>query len=86
MLLENLQHILGAKLCNYVSFYGLGCYGGLCEGRQLITNQIFVYNKAMILDDHAILTRSANMTDISLLGTRESKNYSDLKQRMLGLN
>ena len=86
LLLENIQHILGAKLCNYVSFYGLGCYGRLYEGGQLTTNQIFVYNKAVIVDDHVVLIGSANINDSSLLGTRDSNNYSYFKQRMLGLN
>ena len=85
MLLENIQHILGAKLCNYVSFYGLGCYGRLCEGGQLTTNDIFVNSKAMIIDDHAVLIGSDNMNDRILLGTRDSKNYLVFKQKMLGL-
>ena len=86
LLLENIQHMLGAKLCNYVSFYGLGCYGRLCEGGQLTTSHVFVYSKAMIVDDHVVLIGSLNINDISFLGTRDSNNYLSFKQRMLGLN
>ena len=39
-LLENIEHILGAKVCNYVSFYGLRSYGRLCEGGPLATSQV----------------------------------------------
>ena len=40
----------------------------------------------MIVDDHAVLIGSAYMNDRSLVGIRDSNNYSNFKQRMLGLN
>lgn len=72
-LLENLELVLGVKVCNYVSFYGLRSYGRLCEGGPLATSQIYVHSKVMIVDDRAVLIGSANINDRSLLGSRDSE-------------
>ncbi|CAN6551316.1 unnamed protein product [Malus baccata var. baccata] len=72
-ILHNLNEILGAKMHDYISFYGLRSYGKLFEGGLLACSQIYVHSKIMIVDDCTTLIGSANINDRSLLGSRDSE-------------
>lgn len=72
-LLQRLHDTLGPEAENYVSFYGLRSYGKLSEGRPLVTSQVYVHSKIMIIDDRIVLIGSANVNDRSLLGSRDSE-------------
>ncbi|OAY75358.1 Phospholipase D zeta 1 [Ananas comosus] len=72
-ILQNLYDVMGPKAHDYISFYGLRTYGRLYDGGPLVTNQVYVHSKLMIIDDHIALVGSANINDRSLLGSRDSE-------------
>ncbi|OVA02602.1 Phospholipase D/Transphosphatidylase [Macleaya cordata] len=72
-ILHNLYDVLGPKTHDYISFYSLRGYGRLCDGGPLVTNQVYVHSKVMIIDDRVALIGSANINDRSLLGSRDSE-------------
>ncbi|XP_008795779.1 phospholipase D zeta 1-like [Phoenix dactylifera] len=72
-ILQNLYDIMGPKAHDYISFYGLRAYGRLYDEGPLVTNQVYVHSKLMIVDDRITLIGSANINDRSLLGSRDSE-------------
>ncbi|TVU21216.1 hypothetical protein EJB05_30841, partial [Eragrostis curvula] len=72
-ILKNLYDVIGSKAHDYISFYGLRAHGRLGDGGPLVTNQIYVHSKLMIIDDRMTLIGSANINDRSLLGSRDSE-------------
>uniref|UniRef100_A0A0D9V062 Phospholipase n=1 Tax=Leersia perrieri TaxID=77586 RepID=A0A0D9V062_9ORYZ len=72
-ILKNLYDVIGSKAHDYISFYGLRAHGRLGDGGPLVTNQIYVHSKLMIIDDRMTLIGSANINDRSLLGPRDSE-------------
>ncbi|KAK3160706.1 hypothetical protein QOZ80_1BG0063280 [Eleusine coracana subsp. coracana] len=70
---KNLYDVIGSKANDYISFYGLRAHGRLGDGGPLVTNQIYVHSKLMIIDDRMTLIGSANINDRSLLGSRDSE-------------
>lgn len=72
-LLHNLYELLGPETHDYISFYGLRAHGQLINGGPVVTSQVYVHSKIMIVDDRATLIGSANINDRSLLGSRDSE-------------
>ncbi|GMP56973.1 hypothetical protein CsSME_00021250 [Camellia sinensis var. sinensis] len=72
-ILHNLYDLLGSRMHDYISFYGLRAYGRLFDGGPVATSQIYVHSKIMIIDDCISLIGSANINDRSLLGSRDSE-------------
>lgn len=72
-ILHNLNDLMGSRMHDYISFYGLRAYGRLFEGGPIATSQIYVHSKIMIVDDHTALIGSGNINDRSLLGSRDSE-------------
>lgn len=72
-ILHNLNDLLGSKIHDYISFYGLRNYGRLSDGGPVATSQVYVHSKIMIVDDCITLIGSANINDRSLLGSRDSE-------------
>ncbi|KAL5227220.1 hypothetical protein ABZP36_015485 [Zizania latifolia] len=72
-ILQKLYDVVGSKAHDYISFYGLRAHGRLGDGGPLVTNQIYVHSKLMIIDDRMTLIGSANINDRSLLGSRDSE-------------
>ncbi|OAY77325.1 Phospholipase D zeta 1 [Ananas comosus] len=72
-IMQNLYERVGPRAHDYISFYGLRTYGRLCDGGPLVTNQVYVHSKLMIIDDRITLMGSANINDRSLLGSRDSE-------------
>ncbi|XP_050223609.1 phospholipase D zeta 1-like [Mercurialis annua] len=72
-ILYNLHALLGPKIQNYISFYGLRTYGRLYEDGPIATSQVYVHSKVMIVDDCVAVIGSSNINDRSLLGSRDSE-------------
>ncbi|KAK3036777.1 hypothetical protein RJ639_029742 [Escallonia herrerae] len=72
-ILHNLKALLGPKTDDYISFYGLRTYGRLFDGGPIVTSQVYVHSKVMIVDDCVALVGSSNINDRSLLGSRDSE-------------
>ncbi|XP_058723509.1 phospholipase D zeta 1 [Vicia villosa] len=72
-IIHNLYQLLGSKVHEYISFYGLRNYGKLSDGGPVATSQVYVHSKIMIIDDCISLIGSANINDRSLLGSRDSE-------------
>ncbi|KAI3459247.1 hypothetical protein Pfo_015910 [Paulownia fortunei] len=72
-ILHNLYDLVGPRMHDYISFYGLRAYGRLFDGGPVASSQIYVHSKIMIVDDHTTLIGSANINDRSLLGSRDSE-------------
>ncbi|KAL9378910.1 hypothetical protein Peur_027392 [Populus x canadensis] len=72
-ILYNLNTLLGPKTHDYISFYGLRTYGRLFVGGPLVTSQVYVHSKVMIVDDRIAYIGSSNINDRSLLGSRDSE-------------
>ncbi|RRT54311.1 hypothetical protein GW17_00044894 [Ensete ventricosum] len=72
-ILQRLLDTIGPRAHDFISFYGLRTYGRLFDGSPLVTNQVYVHSKLMIIDDREVLIGSANINDRSLLGSRDSE-------------
>ncbi|XP_054823737.1 LOW QUALITY PROTEIN: phospholipase D zeta 2-like [Prosopis cineraria] len=72
-ILANLRAMLGPKTEDYISFYGLRSHGRLFAGGPVVTSQVYVHSKLMIVDDRAAIIGSSNINDRSLLGSRDSE-------------
>ncbi|KAJ6434536.1 hypothetical protein OIU84_018117 [Salix udensis] len=72
-ILYNLNTLLGPKTQDYISFYGLRTYGRTFVGGPLVTSQVYVHSKVMIVDDRIAYIGSSNINDRSLLGSRDSE-------------
>ncbi|XP_042018601.1 phospholipase D zeta 1-like isoform X2 [Salvia splendens] len=72
-IMHNLFELLGPKMHDYISFFGLRAYGRLFDGGPIATSQVYVHSKIMIVDDRYALIGSANINDRSLLGSRDSE-------------
>lgn len=71
-ILEQLQKDFPyVALSDYISFYSLRSYGIL--GEKLVSEQIYVHSKTMIVDDKRVIIGSANINDRSLRGDRDSE-------------
>ncbi|KAL1820351.1 hypothetical protein ACET3Z_015220 [Daucus carota] len=72
-LLYKLNTLLSSKTDDYISFYGLRTHGKLCDNGSVVTSQVYVHSKLMIIDDRIALIASSNINDRSLLGSRDSE-------------
>ncbi|XP_022870656.1 phospholipase D zeta 1-like isoform X2 [Olea europaea var. sylvestris] len=72
-ILQKLCSMLGPIAHDFISFYGLRTYGRLFDGGPLVTSQVYVHSKVMIVDDRCALVGSCNINDRSLLGSRDSE-------------
>ncbi|MFS8025039.1 putative phospholipase D [Helianthus anomalus] len=68
-ILHNLNALLGPKIEDYISFYGLRAYGRLGDDGPIA----YVHSLVMIVDDYITLIGSSNINDRSLLGHSDSK-------------
>ncbi|XP_074591557.1 phospholipase D zeta 1-like [Curcuma longa] len=72
-IIQKLYDRMGHRAHDFISFYGLRSHGKLSDGGPLVTNQVYVHSKLMIVDDREVLIGSANINDRSLLGSRDSE-------------
>ncbi|KAL8939586.1 MAG: hypothetical protein Q9211_002676 [Gyalolechia sp. 1 TL-2023] len=58
---------------DYIQFYGLRSWGKIGPSKQLVTEQLYIHAKCMIVDDRAAIIGSANINERSMLGSRDSE-------------
>ncbi|KAI9768853.1 MAG: Phospholipase D1 [Geoglossum simile] len=58
---------------DYIQFYSLRSWGKLGPDKMLVTEQLYIHAKCMIVDDRVAIIGSANINERSMLGTRDSE-------------
>ncbi|KAL8681460.1 MAG: hypothetical protein Q9186_002406 [Xanthomendoza sp. 1 TL-2023] len=58
---------------DYIQFYGLRSWGKIGPNKQLVTEQLYIHAKCMIVDDRTAIIGSANINERSMLGSRDSE-------------
>ncbi|KAH6655650.1 hypothetical protein BKA67DRAFT_502714, partial [Truncatella angustata] len=56
----------------YISFFSLRQWGTMKNGH-IVTEQLYIHAKTMIVDDRAVIIGSANINERSMLGSRDSE-------------
>ncbi|RDW60983.1 phospholipase-like protein D1 [Coleophoma cylindrospora] len=57
----------------YVQFYSLRAWGKIGPKKMLVTEQLYIHAKVIIVDDRIALIGSANINERSMLGSRDSE-------------
>src|SRR6201999_1503135 len=57
----------------YIDFYALRAWGVLGPHRALVTEQLYIHAKVMVVDDRIAIIGSANINERSMLGSRDSE-------------
>jgi phospholipase D1/2 len=58
---------------DYISIYGLRGWGKMGPNSQLVTEQVYIHAKIMIVDDRVAIIGSANINERSMRGNRDSE-------------
>ena len=58
---------------DYISVYGLRGWGKIGEQDQLVTEQVYIHAKTMVVDDRVAIIGSANINERSMRGNRDSE-------------
>ncbi|EGE86305.1 phospholipase D [Blastomyces dermatitidis ATCC 18188] len=58
---------------DYIQFFSLRSWGKIGPGKHLVTEQLYIHAKCMIVDDRAAIIGSANINERSMLGSRDSE-------------
>ena len=58
---------------DYIQFYGLRSWGMIGPTKQLVTEQLYIHAKCMVVDDKIAIIGSANINERSMLGSRDSE-------------
>ena len=58
---------------DYIQFYSLRSWGRIGQNKQLVTEQLYIHAKCMIVDDRVAIIGSANINERSMLGSRDSE-------------
>lgn len=58
---------------DYIQFYSLRSWGKIGPTKQLVTEQLYIHAKCMIVDDRIAIIGSANINERSMLGSRDSE-------------
>ncbi|KAJ2978052.1 hypothetical protein NUW58_g7617 [Xylaria curta] len=58
---------------NYISFFSLRTWGRIGKKNALVTEQLYIHAKTIIVDDRVALIGSANINERSMLGNRDSE-------------
>ncbi len=61
----------GINTSDYISFYSLRNWGVI--NNKIVSDQVYVHDKLMIIDDRILIIGSANINDRSMLGIRDSE-------------
>ncbi|KAF9887137.1 Phospholipase D1 [Aspergillus nanangensis] len=64
---------LGIEPEDYIQFYSLRTWGKIGPQKQLVTEQLYIHAKCMVVDDRAAIIGSANINERSMLGSRDSE-------------
>ncbi|KIV96479.1 hypothetical protein, variant 1 [Exophiala mesophila] len=63
----------GVEPEDYIQFYSLRQWGRLGPNKTLVTEQLYIHAKCIIVDDRVALIGSANINERSMLGNRDSE-------------
>lgn len=58
---------------DYIQFYSLRAWGKIGPTETLVTEQLYIHAKIMIVDDRVAVIGSANINERSMLGSRDSE-------------
>ena len=58
---------------DYIQFYSLRAWGKIGPKQHLVTEQLYIHAKCMIVDDRIAIIGSANINERSMLGNRDSE-------------
>lgn len=58
---------------DYIQFYSLRSWGRIGPVKQLVTEQLYIHAKCMVVDDRIAIIGSANINERSMLGSRDSE-------------
>lgn len=58
---------------DYIQFFSLRKWGRIGPNRKLVTEQLYIHAKTMIVDDRAAIIGSANINERSMRGLRDSE-------------
>ena len=58
---------------DYIQFYSLRSWGRIGPVKQLVTEQLYIHAKCMVVDDRVAIIGSANINERSMLGSRDSE-------------
>lgn len=58
---------------DYIQFYALRSWGTIGPSRTLVTEQLYIHAKCMIVDDRVAIIGSANINERSMMGSRDSE-------------
>ncbi|MCJ1471497.1 Phospholipase D1 [Lambiella insularis] len=58
---------------DYINFFSLRSWGKIGPAKQLVTEQLYIHAKCIIVDDRIALIGSANINERSMLGSRDSE-------------
>ena len=58
---------------DYIQFYSLRSWGQVGPSKTIVTEQLYIHAKCMIVDDRIAIIGSANINERSMLGNRDSE-------------
>lgn len=58
---------------DYIQFYSLRSWGKIGSNKQIVTEQLYIHAKCMVVDDKIAIIGSANINERSMLGSRDSE-------------
>ncbi|KAI5811737.1 hypothetical protein DFH27DRAFT_42727 [Peziza echinospora] len=58
---------------DFIQFYGLRNWGKIGPDDALVTEQLYIHAKCMVVDDRIVIIGSANINERSMLGNRDSE-------------
>lgn len=64
---------VGIEPEDYIQFYSLRQWGRLGPRKTLVTEQLYIHAKCMVVDDRVCIIGSANINERSMLGNRDSE-------------
>lgn len=64
---------LGIEPEDYIQFFSLRTWAKVGPQKQIVTEQLYIHAKCMIVDDRAAIIGSANINERSMLGSRDSE-------------
>ncbi|KAJ5930730.1 Phospholipase D eukaryota [Penicillium verhagenii] len=64
---------LGIEPEDFIQFFSLRTWGKIGPQQQVVTEQLYIHAKCMVVDDRAAIIGSANINERSMLGSRDSE-------------
>ncbi|KAJ9643477.1 Phospholipase D1 [Coniosporium tulheliwenetii] len=74
---------VGIEPEDYIQFYALRSWGKIGPNKALVTEQLYIHAKCMIVDDRVAIIGSANINERSMLGGRDSEVAAVVRDRAM---